>query len=305
MSAWWDEASAAGPTWGELLEAFLQAQTPATARAYRPAVRRFHESMPDRPPTDVTMRDVLAYRDMLRAAGRAPATVLARLAAVSSWFKFLRRQPLPDGSRLVSENPAEDVPAGRVEMYGRVADRQLELQAFRAILAAGDARLRAWLLVHVLTGRRRAEIARLTRDDIEQRGAGAYWYKYRGKGRTQGKWRELPAAAAQAVFAWRPDLCDLTAPRDAQTSIWGVCENTLVRHFKRAAVAAGVDPRHAHVHALRHLGAKLRKAAGADVEEIRDFLDHSNCGTTAIYLFSLEEKRDIRGDSIARQLLDE
>ena len=73
------------------------------------------------------MRDVVAWRNQLQQAGLTPATILSYLAAVSSWYKFLKRQPLPDGGRLVNDNPAEGVQAGRVEMYGRVADRQLNL----------------------------------------------------------------------------------------------------------------------------------------------------------------------------------
>lgn len=294
--SWWETPTAAGPTWEELLDEFCRAQrSPATARAYRQAVLAFHA---DRgAPPSVLMRDAIQYRDELRAAGRSPATVLARLAATSSWFRHLRRTPLPDGGRLVADNPFEDVRAGRVEAYGRVADRQLELADFKRILAVAAARLRVWLIVHVLTGRRRAEIARLTPRDLQHRGSG-WWYRYTGKGRAQAEWRELPAAAAAELFAWRPEVA-----QGGDGTIWGVSETTLIRAFKAAARAAGVDPGRARAHNLRHLAARLRRADGADIRELQEFLGHRGPGTTAIYLFHLEEVRDTRAASVARQLL--
>lgn len=299
-AAWWSSATAAGPTWAELLDAFIRSQrSPATARAYRQGVRAFHTTRGV--PPSVTMRDVVEFRDQLRADGRSPATVLARLAAVSSWFRFLRRTPTPDGGRLIPDNPAEDVPAGRVEMYGRTADTMLELEDFRRILTVADGRLRAWLLIHVLTGRRRAEIARLRADDVERRST-TWWYRYRGKGKAQMKWRELPAAAAQALFAWRPELAQ-RGVGDGDGNLWSASESTLIREFKRAAVAAGVDPACAHAHALRHLGAQLRRRDGADIRELQEFLDHASPAVTAVYICHLEVTRDERADAIAAQLL--
>jgi integrase len=253
------------------------------------------------PPSVNGFRDVIAWRDSLRAAGSAPSTVRARLAAVSSWFSFLRRQATPDGARLVPDNPAEDVRAGRVDPYGHAL--QLELAELKSIMRCADPRLRAWLLVHVLTGRRRAEVARLRPADLERRGA-TWWYRYRGKGRAESRWRELPGAAVEAVLAWRPDLEDPDSAADPGRQVWGCSESTLVRHLKRAAQSAGVDARRAHVHALRHLAAKLRRDAQADIREIQEFLDHASPSTTVLYLQALEERRDTRADSIARHLLD-
>lgn len=294
----WDApAGDTGLTWAELRTAWLSGQTPNTARAYRVGLAAFFASLPPGTvPGDVRAVDVLAWRDQLRATEKKPATVRARLAAVKAFFGFLTEPHGAAGQPGRADNPAARVKPPKVEMYGR--SRPTSEQALRRMLAIADPRTRAWLITHVLTGRRRAELARLTLGDLQQRGT-TWWYRYRGKGRSEGKWRELPAAAVESILAWRGSLHG-----DHGEPLWRTSEGTLVRCLKRVARLAGLEAREIHVHGLRHLAAVLRRQDGDDIGDIQAFLDHRSAGTTALYLQALEVKRDSRADSIARRLLD-
>ncbi len=57
------------------------------------------------------------------------------------------------------------------------------------------------------------------------------------------------------------------------------------------------------VHALRHTAAKLRRQAGASLEDVQVLLGHATVATTARYLARLEGTRDA-GWQAAAQLLE-
>jgi len=61
----------------------------------------------------------------------------------------------------------------------------------------------------------------------------------------------------------------------------------------RYAGLAGIGGR-VRVHDLRHTAAMLRRLAGADVEEIRDFLRHSSLATTQVYMHRMAGITDTR-----------
>ena len=80
-----------------MLEAWIQrSQNPNTQRTYRRAVLSFIEFLGiDWPKNSheflaATVPDVRAWRDELAAAGRAPATLNARLSALSGFYRFMR-----------------------------------------------------------------------------------------------------------------------------------------------------------------------------------------------------------------------
>src|SRR5664280_346049 len=138
---------------------------------------------------------------------------------------------------------------------------------------------RALLLTFVLTGRRRAEVIGLTAGDISLEGETAY-YSYRAKGGKRGR-RELPRPAYEALCATLSDAGVALATMDPSASLWqaaagtrGVTGSTFYARFRRYLRAAGLAPTGLHV--LRHTAAKLRRDAGASIEAVSSFLDHSS-----------------------------
>jgi hypothetical protein len=158
---------------------------------------------------------------------------------------------------------------------------------------------RAILLILVLMGRRRAEVIGLRAVDISIEGETVF-NSYRGKGGKRGR-RELPRPAYDAIAGrwpmsarswrrWTPRRPLLQAGASAQ----GITSSTVYSRFRRylraAGCQAGLAPTGLHV--LRHTEATLRRDAGASVEAVSAFLDHSSLAVTTVYLRRLKGETD-------------
>lgn len=297
MDAWDAQAGASGMTWAQSLAAFLQSQqSPQTARTYGAALRGFFSFFGGGTPDLVRRRDIVGWRDAMRAWGRSESTVKRNLSGLAGFFRFLAQDHGPYGECIRSDNPAVGVKTGKVKPYDRA--RPMPRPVFQRLLKAASARTRAWLMFHASTGRRRSEVARLTPDDLRNEG-GVWSFSYLGKGRVHGR-LDIPQAVVLLLERWRPDW-----HQGINGNLWGVSSSTLARELKRTAARAGVDERQVHVHGLRHLAASLLREQGKDVYEIMRFLDHRSPQTTLVYLQQLERKKDRLADELARALLDE
>ncbi len=246
-----------------------------------------------RPPDRVTPADVLAWAYGIGASGRVPAsaTVGARIACLSSLYRFLIRMGL------VTSNPCDALERPRhlpSHARGYTADEVRRLLGVIPDTIAGR-RDRAILLTLLLTGRRRSEVLRLTVGDIGTEGD-RMLYAYLGKGGKRGR-RELPRPAHDAIVVSLTDAGLDPVTMDPAASLWqagareaGVSGATLYVRFRRYLAAAGLAPTGLHV--LRHTAAKLRRDAGDAVEEVSAFLDHSSLAVTTIYLRRLEGTED-------------
>ena len=293
--------------WERALYAFLaekerRSGSRRTVESYSRMLRYFFGRL-GKPPDAVTSRDVLAYGHGVGASGKEPsaATIGARIACVSSFYRFLIRMDL------VPANPCDALERPRNQQG---VPRGLTAEELRRLLAVipdtpVGLRDRAIVLTLVLTGRRRAEALGLTAGDIEP-GEPAF-YQYRGKGGKSGH-RELPrpayVAIVRALFAAGQDL----ATMEPTASIWpavgapgangrGITSGTFYGNFRRYLGAAGLPP--AGVHVLRHAAAKLRREAGESIEDVSRFLDHSSLGVTTTYLRQLEGQEDRSWSKIA------
>src|SRR5450756_3020553 len=244
-------------------------------------------------PDRVTPAHVLAWAHGIGASGREPssATVGARIACLSSYYRFLIRM------NLATTNPCDALERPRAVQSvarGLSADEVRRLLAVVPDTVAGR-RDRALLLTFVLTGRRRAEVIGLTAGDISLEGETAY-YSFRAKGGKRGR-RELPRPAYEALCATLGDAGLSFATMDPSASLWqaaagtrGVTGSTFYARFRRYLRAAGLAPSGLHV--LRHTAAKLRRDAGASIEAVSAFLDHSSLAVTSVYLRRLEGEAD-------------
>ncbi len=243
-------------------------------------------------PELVTPAHVLAWAHGIGASGREPssATVGARIACLSSYYRFLIRM------RLATANPCDALERPRTVQAvarGLSADEVRRLLAVVPDTIAGR-RDRALLLVFVLTGRRRAEVIGLTAGDISVEGETAF-YSYRGKGGKRGR-RELPRPAYEALCATLSDAGLVLAEMEPTASLWqagtgrGITSSTFYARFRRYLKAAGLPVTGLHV--LRHTAAKLRRDAGASIEAVSSFLDHSSLAVTSVYLRRLEGEAD-------------
>jgi site-specific recombinase XerD len=65
---------------------------------------------------------------------------------------------------------------------------------------------------------------------------------------------------------------------------------------------AGLDAEEVHVHTLRHSAAMLMDEAGADLDEIRRFLNHESLNTTQTYMHKMKGQRNVHAGKMAELL---
>jgi integrase/recombinase XerC len=244
-------------------------------------------------PDRVTRAHVLAWAHGIGLSGREPssATVGARIACLSSYYRFLIRM------QVTTANPCDALerPKGVQSVArGLGADEVRRLLAVVPDTVPGR-RDRALLLTFILTGRRRSEVIGLTAGDLSVEGETAF-YRYRGKGGKVGR-RELPRPAYVALCASLTDAGLSLATMAPSASLWqagtgsrGITGSTFYSRFRRYLRAAGLPPSGLHI--LRHTAAKLRRDAGASIEAVSSFLDHSSLAVTSVYLRRLEGETD-------------
>ena len=284
------------PAWAQTVQAFLaekerRSGSRRTVESYARMLWPFLTRVGS--PQVVTPAHVLAWAYGMGASGREPssATVGARIACLSSYFRFLIRMTI------TSANPCDALERPRTVQAvarGLSADEVRRLLAVVPDTIAGR-RDRALLLTFVLTGRRRAEVIGLTAGDISVEGETAF-YSYRGKGGKRGR-RELPRPAYEALCATLGDAGLSLAEMDPSAPLWqagagtrGVTSSTFYARFRRYLRLAGLPPSGLHI--LRHTAAKLRREAGASIEAVSSFLDHSSLAVTSVYLRRLEGETD-------------
>ncbi len=219
--------------WDQALYAFLaekerRSGPVRTVQSYHHTLRYFFGRL-GKAPDQVVPPDVLAYAHGVGQSGKEPSaiTIGARIACVSSFFKFLIR------IEFLEKNPCDALERPKTPQStprGLTAEEVRQLCAAIPDTAVG-LRDRAIILTLVLTGRRRAEMMNLTAGSIEP-GEPAF-YTYRGKGGKRGR-RELPQPAylaiVRALSAFGRDLPG------------GVSSGTVYANFQRHLRSAGLAP---------------------------------------------------------------
>ena len=180
------------PAWEKAIYAFLaekerRSGSMRTVDAYTRTLQRFFGTM-GKTPEQITPPDVFGFAHGIGPSGREPAaiTIGARLACISSFYRFLIRM------EIVTRNPCDQLERPKVSPS---PPRGLSADDIRRLLAAipetpSGLRDRAIVITLALTGRRRTEVLNLKVRDVIQ--ADRVLYQYRGKGGKQGK-RELPS----------------------------------------------------------------------------------------------------------------
>jgi site-specific recombinase XerD len=288
--------------WERALYAFLaekqrRSGSGRTVEAYSRMIQDFF-GRSGKQPDQVASQEIFAWAHGVGVSGKEPGSVTigARMAALSSFYKFLIRM------EIVASNPCDKLERPKVQQS---PPRGLSADEIRRLLAViprtkSGLRDRAIVLVLTLTGRRRTEVLEMKRGDLIN-DSDRVFYSYRGKGGKTAK-RELPRPAYDAIAgqlaAWGKDLSAM----DAKESLWptddidragagqGITSGTFYGNLRRYQRAAGLPA--SGVHILRHSAAKLRRDAGESIEDVSRFLDHSSLAVTTTYLRRLEGQED-------------
>ena len=234
-------------------------------------------------------------RDQSKPA--SASTINQRLAVLSSFYRFAKRRNLLGGKNPQCENPITLLERAKVQEYAHA--QALPKDEVSARLKAIDQRTDrgkrdyALILVALATGRRRAELAALSRGDLTIQGDKILvtWRHCKGGKVMHDTLTGETAAALRRYLAIVPSGSTLPAlPTTAQTPVW--------LSLSRANPGEGIGLQTirdiyaqrlgtSKVHTTRHTFAVAMEANGAKVSEIQAKLGHSSLAVTGRYLTAL------------------
>lgn len=263
-------------------------RTPATAKAYTAAVKRFYRFLKDNGIINPSREDVISYRDEMSKSLK-PASVKLNLNAVKLFFEWL-------SSEGFYRNISANVHAPKVmnETHSRAALTESESRAVLANLrdnSEKNLRDKCIMLLMLVTGLRSVEVTRLDIGDIEQR-QGKNFLRVHGKARA-GKLDlvplpiELKNLIDSYISKYRKNA-KKTAPLFVSTS--HRCKGqrlqtqTISRNAKKALNSAGFTAECYTCHSMRHSYATIALQHGANLRDISKVLRHRNQSITEVYL---------------------
>jgi integrase len=280
----------------EQAKRFIEAaKAPATRKAYAADVtdyRAFCAKLDQ--PMYAPGGEVLAlYVTDLARAGKKPATIARRVAAIATQYHASGYSETPASSFLVKE-----VLRGVRRTLGTAQERKnpLLISDIERIVASAPAQLiglrdKALVLLGFASGCRRAELAAIEVRDLELTSEGLVLTVRRGKTDQQQQGRQVPV-----TFGERPETCPVRAvtawlaaagitegplfravDRHGNVSSQPLDPGSIARILKKAACRAGMDPAETAKiagHSLRSGTATAAAIAGASEREIAALTGH-------------------------------
>jgi integrase/recombinase XerC len=227
---------------------------------------------------------ISAYLASCYREGLKKPTIVRKIAALKSFFKFLVRR----GIR--KTNPMDLIQSPKYEKQPPVflsLDETIHLLEGPVAPGVKGQRNRAILELFYSSGIRVSELAGLDVGDIDFK---EKLIKVRGKGRKE---RIVPVgdkalAALQEYLAARNELLQFSRSQDITSALFlgsrgrRICVSTLqqmvVNQRKKAGLSRRVTP-----HTFRHTFATHLLDAGADLRSIQELLGHERLSTTQRY----------------------
>jgi site-specific recombinase XerD len=244
-----------------------------TWRDYGYDLRQFAKVVGDRPPDEVTFRDVDRFVSLQAERGFQPATVNRRLAAILSLYAFLSDED--------TELVCPVIPRRHFLREPQRLPRPVQEEILQRFFAAiTDARDRAMFTLMLRCGLRISEVACLLLSDLYL-DEDAPRLLVRGKGlRERSVYLSRQAESALRVYlAERP-----SAPSDfvfLSYQLDGLSTTAIHKRLMRYRQQAGI---HLTAHQLRHSFANDLLNADAPVTSIQKLLGHRWLETTQIYV---------------------
>jgi site-specific recombinase XerD len=267
-----------------------------TVAAYRDTFRlllAFVASRTGRQPARMSVTNldapmIGAFLEHLQTArGNTTATRNARLAAISSFFRYAALHA-PDHAAIIQRVLA--IPPKRRD---RAIVAYLTETEIDALLAAPDRTIwlgrrdHTLLLIAIHTGLRAGELTGLRIQDIEL-GAGAH-LRCHGKGR-KDRATPLTTTTVTALRTWMieragHDADPLFTTRQGRSLSHDAVQRLVAKHAATAAATCpSLHDKNVTPHTLRHSTAMMLLRAGVDLTVIALWLGHESTETTQIYL---------------------
>ena len=281
-------APAADPEVEGFLALLAARRSPRTVDAYRRDLAALSTWL-QRPVDTATTEDLERYLAELRAAGRSPATLARRIAAVRALF---RHQVLL-GKR--DDNPAAELnlPRRRRRLPRTLSPAEAE-RLLEAASGNDPRSLRDRALGELLygAGLRVSEAVGLDQSAVD---LDARFVRCIGKGdreRVVPLGRPAADAIARYVTVGRPYLDRRHRPELFLNAQGGPLTRAgAFMIVRRLALRAGLEPERVHPHLLRHSFATHLLEGGADLRSVQELLGHADLATTEVYTHVSDRRR--------------
>ncbi len=275
---------------------------PRSVGTYAQALRRLFAFFSGKGIVSPRREDVLAYREELKAEGRAPSTISLYMVAARLFFRWLAQEGrYPDiaehikGAKLSRAHKRDYLTAGQIRAVLDGIDRS-SLQGLRDY---------AMVALMASCGLRTIEVSRANVGDLGTAGGSAVLY-VQGKGREdKAEFVKLPEQVERAVRAYLAarGKTEETEPLFASLSRSGAGLRLSTRSIsgtvKSCMVDAGYSSKRLTAHSLRHSAVTLSLLAGRPLEEVQQFARHASVNTTLIYSHAVDAQQNACSGAVA------
>jgi site-specific recombinase XerD len=258
----------------DFLDEIRYTKAESTVHVYEEHLRKFFRWLEtqDIELDEVGFRDIRLFRNALCDEGLAPRSVNAILAAVRTFFSFLKEEGV------VEENPVRYSKLSLKEPElppDYMSDEEIEM-VFSYMRENFPENVVAAFETQLATGLRISEVTSLKKEDLVVLQGGLFLKVEKGKG---NKKRTVPVqdpAVARKILSLK----------GKNGTLFGVKPQTLQVYAFYASKATGIDFR---THRLRHTAATRMLAKGTSIDVVQVILGHSNINMTRRYACTLPE----------------
>jgi len=250
-----------------------------TLRCYRADLSELNTFFEGKDPASVTHLDLRRFLAELKMKGSAKRTIVRKLGAIRSFFRFLSRE------KHIRTNPADSIFTPKVDrklpefLDSAAAEKLVTSPGLDSVAGLRD---RAILEVLYSTGIRVSELVGMNEENIDLISGSV---KVRGKGKKE----RIALLGSEAQKALRNYMRECQA--DTARTRGAVFLNNrgtrltdrsvrriLDKYVKKCSIEQKISP-----HSIRHSFATHLLDNGADLRSVQELLGHKNLSTTQIY----------------------
>ncbi|MDP8298641.1 MAG: tyrosine recombinase XerC [Candidatus Tantalella remota] len=249
-----------------------------TLRGYRSDLTELAEFLSDKDPKKITHLDLRRFLAELKRRDCAKRTVVRKLGAIRSFFKFLFRE------KYIKNNPADSIFTPKLDKKLPEfldIDKTIKLVTAPQLDNLLGLRDRAILEVLYSTGIRVSELVGINEEDIDLI-AGVV--KVRGKGKRE-RIALLGSESQRAIRNYTGDsgrVSKLSGPFFLNNRGTRLTDRSVRRIIDKYVLKCSIEQK-ISPHSIRHSFATHLINNGADLRSVQELLGHQNLSTTQIY----------------------
>ncbi len=270
---WFERLPGEDKSFKDMMEKYLaeHASKKASAKDFEGYSKTLISFFGDQIVTDVTPKDINAYKTKRHQDGVKPATINRELAAMKKAFNLALKE-----WEWVRENPVLKV---SMEQENNKRDRWLKGEEEMKLLAASPPWLRELIIFALNTGMRLSEILELKWSEVDlSRITVTVIRSKNGEKRTIPlNWRAFEMLQAKCGGK-QPVETDFVFPSQAWTML---SKYNVIRAFRKVTRRAKIAD--FHFHDLRHTFATRLVQAGKDLYKAQKLLGHKTAAVTQRY----------------------